>query len=124
MVDVLNENEVSAKELSKKLGDFFDEGIFVLRKVRRVNRYENGQRTNDIAGYAYEVIDGTSYAKFTVKVASTEPVITEEQLEACKDTVFVKIPLEKTLIIPYELKYGRAKVSITAPFIELLKEEA
>ena len=118
----LDKNEIPAKDMQKRLSDFFGDDLFVLRGVRKINRYKNGERTEEVAGYAYDVIDGASYSAFRVKVESSSPAIEPDQFEKSSDTVFVRIPLDKTIVVPYSVEFGRAKVTVVAPFVEVVKE--
>ena len=62
-----------------------------------------------------------TYSSFTVRVMGDSPVVSPEELEKTDDgdLLIVELPLDKTIIKPYEIVYGKAKVSITIPYIKL-----
>ena len=70
-----------------------------------------------MVGYSYKLGDPVACENFCVKVMGTEPAVTKEHIE---DRVWVT--LEGAVIKPYEMKYGKAKCTIIASAIKVLKE--
>lgn len=96
--------------------------LAVLKSVKAVYEKDSeGQRTNKVQAYRYELVDMKTYSSFTVRVMGDSPVVSPEELEKTDDgdLLIVELPLDKTIIKPYEIAYGRAKVSITIPYIKL-----
>lgn len=119
---LLKDNKMSAKDLSCRLSDILGQTRnFALTSVRPVFHYdENRKRTDIIEGQVYSVTDLETLSAFNVRVNSTTPVITPEELEDAEERVFVEFPLEETFVRPYKLEYGVATVSITAPYAKLV----
>lgn len=88
-----------------------------MREVRPVFHYdENKNRTGIIEAYSYGVTNMDTLASFKVRVNSTIPVITPEELENSEEHVFIEFPMDETAITPYKLEYGIATVSIVSPY--------
>jgi len=94
----------------------------VVRNVRFAHETDaDGNRTDTIKAVLYDCVDPVNFATFTLKVNSNKAVITPEELEEADDVVYIEIPLESTVIKPYAIEYGKAKVSIIAPQVKRLK---
>lgn len=103
------------------------EGIIPKVAVVRSMRFayqpdENGNRTEVIDSVRYDCVDPTTFATFTIKVNGAKTIITQKELEGTDDVVYIDIPVELTVIKPYALEYGKAKVSIVAPYVKLHKD--
>jgi hypothetical protein len=95
----------------------------VLRNVRFTYQTDSdGNRTNVIESVRYDCVDPSNYASFTLKVNGSKAVITPEELENAEDVIFIDIPTESTIIKPYALEYGKAKVSIITPMVKIHKQ--
>ncbi len=82
-----------------------------------------GKMTDAISGITYTIYVPDVLAQLNIKVDSTTPVITQEQLEArmaSGDDVFIEVPTAETFIRPYAMSYGAFSCTIRAPFVKLL----
>lgn len=96
--------------------------VVVLKAVRPVYALDSdGRRTDKIEAVRYDCMNLDNYSNFTLKVQSTRPVITEEELEAAEEAVYIAIPVEQVEIKPFEIKYGIARVTILAPFVKIVE---
>lgn len=94
----------------------------VVRNVRYAYQTDaDGNRTDTVKSVLYDCVDPLNFATFTLKVNSSKAVITPEELEEAEEVVYIEIPVESTLIKPYAIEYGKAKVSIIAPQVKRLK---
>lgn len=119
---IIDRNEVKVKNFNIPATGFIPEHA-VLREVNLVKKKgPDGKMTDEIEAIRYECIDPLSYGSFSVKVFGKVPVISEEELEASEQAVRVEIPVDKTIIRPYQIDYGTAKVSIISPYIKLFNE--
>lgn len=98
--------------------------IAVLRDVKILYKTDtNGSRTDEVIGIKYECIDTETFSTFSVKVeGNVKPVITAQELELSTTPVYIEIPVEQTLIRPYDISFGNAKISIVAKNVKLHKE--
>lgn len=120
MTNFINNNAIllAKMEMSAK-GKFSD--VVVIRAVRiSYVKDANGKSTNNIECCRYDCIDPNTFNTFTIKVPASNPVISNEALEASAEPVCIEIPVDETIIRPYAIEYGRAKVSITAPYVKLV----
>lgn len=94
----------------------------VVRNVRKAYQTDaDGNKTDTIKAVLYDCVDPVNFTTFTLKVNGSKAVITSEELEESEDVVYIEIPVELTVIKPYSIEYGKAKVSIIAPNVKLLK---
>ncbi len=82
-------------------------------------QYVDGKRTDVQLGYSYTVVETNTFEKFTVKVAGTTPLLTDEQLASAKDRITVKF--EDAICKPYRNANGNYELSITAKGISIAK---
>lgn len=72
----------------------FSDPVFILFAVSEVYKYVDGQRTNEIAGYAYEVCDTVNFDKFRVRVLDvTAPHLENDEVQNLREAgekVFVE----------------------------------
>lgn len=121
MKSIITNNVLSANYLVIPAKGLIN-SIAVLRDIRPIYRIDNdGNRTEDVVGFRYECIDSVNFSTFTVRVDNSKPIITSQELEASTEVVYVDIPLEATVVKPYEISYGNAKISIIASSIKLHK---
>ncbi|MCM1084082.1 MAG: hypothetical protein NC393_13320 [Clostridium sp.] len=118
----LNNNQMPATELVFSAEGKLPE-VAVLKNVKFTYETDSdGKHTEKIIAIRYECVDPETFASFTIKVNGGKAVITPEQLEETEELVYIEIPVKDTLIKPYAIEYGMAKVSIIAPYIKLHKE--
>ncbi|MDD3417724.1 MAG: hypothetical protein PHY47_27670 [Lachnospiraceae bacterium] len=94
--------------------------VAVVRNVRISNVLDaEGKKTDKIEAIRYDCVNPDDFSSFTLKVETSRPVVTKEILEASEEPIYITIPVEEVVIRPYEISYGKAKVSIVAPFVKL-----
>lgn len=119
MKNNLDSNQISARDITISAAGLVPARA-VLKKVRlSYASNEKGQRSNTVESIRYDCVDPSTFSCFTLKVPSSTPVITEEELEEAETSVFISIPVDQVVIRPYKLEYGYATVSIVAPYVEL-----
>ena len=63
--------------------------LAVLKSVKAVYEKDSeGQRTNKVQAYRYELVDMKTYSSFTVRVMGDSPVVSPEELEKTDDWDF------------------------------------
>lgn len=117
----LKGNKLSAQDLWRPLSDFLSENSqLALTEVRPVFHYDKDKKqTEQIEAWKCTVTEMETLSSFSVRVNSTTPVITPEELEEAEERVFIEFPMEETIVKPYKLEYGTATVSIVAPYAKL-----
>lgn len=80
-----------------------------------------GKPTSEVKAVRYRLVDPTTFSTFTVKVENAKPVIVQEAVDGSENPVLVELPLEDVTIKPYEVAYGKAKVTIQSPSVKLAK---
>lgn len=115
-----NEVKIEVLELSAK-GFLPEEPVVLLDYSCQYKTDSNNQKTDIIECIRYTCIDTKTFSRFKVKVLNDKPVISKVDLENSDTPVYITIPVEKTAIRPYAIEYGKAKVSIIAPYVELAK---
>ncbi|MBQ9198690.1 MAG: hypothetical protein IJ141_00740 [Lachnospiraceae bacterium] len=120
---IIKENIISTQYLITNAKGFLNP-IAVLRDVKILYKTDtNGSRTDEVIGIKYECIDTETFSTFSVKVeGNVKPVITAQELELSTTPVYIEIPVEQTLIRPYDISFGNAKISIVAKNVKLHKE--
>lgn len=94
--------------------------ILVVKKVRPSYLKDgDGKITDKIENIRYDCVDPETFATITLKVLSTHPVVTNEIIETAEDAIYIAVPVDETVIRPYEIKFGKAKVSVIVPFVKL-----
>lgn len=94
--------------------------IAVVKNVRVSNVLDaDGKRTEKIEAVRYDCVNMDNFSTFTVKVEKKRPIITKELLEESEEPVYIAIPVSEVVIKPYAIEFGKAKVSIVAPYVKL-----
>lgn len=78
--------------------------------------------TDAVKSVTYTIYVQDFMAQINVKVDSTVPVITPEELNAALSAgkeIFVEIPTAETYIRPYAMSYGAFSCTIKAPYVKL-----
>lgn len=119
MILKLNNNEMKASDLAVSAVGYISETA-VLRAVKvTYAKDSDGNKTNVIESSSFICVDPINYASFTLKVNGARIFITPEALEEAEELVYIDIPVSETIIKPYSIEYGKAKVSIIAPYIKV-----
>jgi hypothetical protein len=122
MKSIITNNVLSSKLLILSAKEFINP-VAILRDVKLVYETDaNGKRTDKVVAVKYDCIDPETYSTFSIKVEGNKPVITPTALELSESIVTLEIPVNETLIKPYELSYGNCKVSIVAPYVTIKKK--
>lgn len=110
---------IDIKKLSFPLSQIVGNAKLVLLHSRKTYRYENGRPTEEVIGTTYEVVQlGGDFEKFSVKVSDTETAITEEELKASNEQLFVEF--DNAVCKLYTDNSGRIQVSVKADSINVL----
>ena len=116
----MTENRISTSDIFLDAADYL-ESIVVLRSVRPIFETINGERTSNIIGARYDVFCPNIFATARIKVEGT-PVITVSELESMSKPLYLELPLEKMALKIYKVEYGTASVSITAPYVKVVRD--
>lgn len=81
--------------------------------------YVDGKKTENLLGYKYTVVEDQNYEKFSVKIESKTPSITQQQIDDA--TARIKVTFEKAFARPYRTNSGDYDLSVTATGINLQK---
>lgn len=118
----IRDGKISAADLQITSSEVIPDKA-VLRGVRvSYIQDENKKKTDQIEAVRYDCINETDFSSFTIKVPSSLPVITNEELESAEGIVHILIPVGETHIKPYKIEYGQVFVSIVAPYVSLVKQ--
>ena len=110
---------LEASDFNINLEDYYDNDKFILKDAQPINEYVDNKKTDKVIGYKYKLVDPESYDTFYVKVKDTTPVIPLEKLSKVNKTI---VTLDRAVIKPYKIEYGKVSISITADKITLVKE--
>ena len=118
---LIDNNVIKASELIVSAKGIIPETA-VLKNVRLSNAQDaEGNRTDKVEAVRYDCVNPDNFSTFTIKVEATRPVVTKEILEASEEPVYISTPVEEATIRPYEISFGKAKVTIVAPYVGLLE---
>ena len=119
----LNDNICKADCFEMKLSDFVDSDIFALNSVEKRYKYdENRQRTDVIDGIVYTITDDR-LNRYKVKVPTTVPIIEQQELEESDELIYVRLPIDESIIKPYKIEFGRTYVSISSPYAQRVNSD-
>lgn len=119
MKAILKNNVMKAADLSISAEGILSD-VAVLRDVRLAYAKDaEGKNTDVIECVRYDCVDPNTYATFTVKVESTKAVVTQQALESSDEPIYIEIPVKEVKIKPYKIEFGKADVSIVAPYVKL-----
>lgn len=122
MKSLINNNVISASYLAMN-GKGLLPSVAVLRDVHPVYKMDaSGSKTDEIIAFRYNLTCPESFSTFNIKVEGSKPIITSDALELADDVVYVDINPEAVTIKPYEISFGNAKLSMSAPSIRLHKD--
>lgn len=118
---IIDNNIMKADALVMGATGLISEQLVLLDITYQYKTDEAGEKTKEVEYVKYKCIDTATYSSLMIKVKTNKPVISNADLEASEDAVYIRIPVDETLIKPYAIEYGKAKVSIIAPRVELVK---
>jgi len=64
----------------------FPKTLFILLKTGEIKEYVDGKPTDKVLAYAYEVVDMTNFDHVRVRIDSTKPLISNEDLQNRRNT--------------------------------------
>ena len=96
-----------------------DSANLYMLKVSPNYEYIDGKRTDTLCGYKYTVLEDKTFEKFSVKIASQAPAITQEQIDASKERI--KVVFDNAIARPYRTYSNDYALSVTASGISILK---
>ena len=117
----ISNNEVKASDLNLPAAGIISDEVVVSDVTLQRRKDKEGNLTDDIECVRYTCMDPKTYSCFKLKVETIKPVISKEDIENSETPIFIRIPVDDTTIKPYAIEYGKAKVSIIAPYVELVK---
>lgn len=121
MKAILDHNQIKASELQVSAVGIIPD-IAVVKDVRASYVLDaEGKKTDKVDVLRYDCVNPDNFSSFTLKVGTTRPVVTKEIIEASEEPIFISIPVSETVIKPYEIAYGVAKVSVIAPYVKLVE---
>ena len=95
----------------------------ILREVKPVYVLDAKNTVTDKIDYVrYDCVDPVNFGTFKVKVMNSDPIISEDELEASDTPVIIELPLDKMFVRPYKMEYGKASVTITAPYLVIAED--
>ncbi len=96
-----------------------DGANLILLEVAPYNQYKHGVKTDIVEGYRYTVVEDKKYEKLSVKIPSSTPAITNEQIESSKSKIFVTF--ENGIAKPYRTSNGEYALSCSATSVSIVK---
>ncbi len=118
---MINQNIISVANITLSAKGYLPDKA-VLKDIRvSYKKNTEGNLTKDIEATRYHCISPDNFDTFIIKVCGKEPIIDPEDFKKSNDNIFVEIPVSETVIKPYEIAFGRVKVSIIAPYVRIAK---
>ena len=121
MVTLIENNTIKASKLIIPAAGIIPE-IVVVCNVRISNVLDReGKKTDIVEAVRYDCVNPDDFSRFTIKVEAKDPILTKAILDTAEEPVYISIPIEETFLRPYEISYGKAKVSIIAPYVTIVE---
>ena len=118
---IIDNNIMKASLLAMRAEGYISEELVLLDITYQYKTNEAGEKTKEIEYVKYRCADPVTFSGLIIKVETKKPVISEKDLENSVENMRIRIPVEETYVKPYAIEYGKAKVSIIAPRVELVK---
>lgn len=118
---LINKNQIEPKLLEFPLSNFTENAEFVVTAVKDNYAYENEKKTDKWLSTTISCVDTVTFATLDVKV-SQHINLSQTEIDNSESAIYVEIPLDETIVRPYEIKFGKAKVSIVAPSVKIVRE--
>lgn len=106
-------------KLEVDLKAVFPDCRYVLQEVRPYFEYSDGKKTENLLGYKFHIVEDLNFEHFDVKIPCKTPAITQEQIDASKNRVYVDF--EEARVKFYKTPDGRIDISVTAKAINLVR---
>lgn len=111
---VLNSNYFQV-ELEK----VFQTNTHAVLSADYVYEYKDKKRTDNIIGTRYTLVNVSTFETFDVKCANIKLVVSQEDIDKSSKRFLVTI--DKGYIKPLSIEYGKAKCSVIADSVSLIK---
>ena len=110
---------ISHKKFKVPLTQVFPSKEFPVLSISTKFEWKNKEKTDNIIGYAVEVACPDSFEKFVV-VVQEKPDITQDDIDNSEDRIWISF--EDAFATPYEVQYGRAKLSVKAKALTVVSK--
>lgn len=111
---------IPLSKLATSLSAFTSSTVLALLSVSPIHEYVDGTKTDNVVGTRYSVADPETFEKFDVKIMKATPIITQKQLDAKDERVWVEF--SGALVKPFKVEFGSALCSVTADDVKLIKD--
>lgn len=105
------------------LDEIIVEPVYYLNQITVRMKYENGQRTDEVAGYVYLVTNTDTFDQISVFVEQSKPLLEPEKLEALQNSgekIFVEF--QNAVLKPfYSTRTNSLEDSIKADNVTIVK---
>lgn len=93
----------------KTLADITSSDMFILRNVKENYKYDTANKcyTDILESIIYSVFVEELYGVLNIKITGMQAIISPDKLKAADGEIYVRIPLEQTIIRPYALATHR-----------------
>lgn len=115
----INNNIISARSFTQPLSNFVSEEAICKGVRYHYQTNSEGEVIKDkIIAVSYWLVCPNTFTNYTLRVNSSQPVVTPEELETTTTFIELDIPTEECIVKPYKIEYGKVYVSITAPYVK------
>lgn len=104
---------------TKLLDEISKADKYALINSKPVFDYVDGKKTDTICAYKYTVANPDTFECFDVKVSGNTPVITQTQIDASEERMFVIF--DNAVVKPYRVEFGKADCAVVADTIKIVK---
>ena len=118
----IENNMILVKEFTVNLATFTETTRFIIKGVRENYKYVDKKKTDEFISTSLTLVDPDTYEFITVKCPQ-KLELTQADIDGSEELFLAEIDIENTMIYPYKIEYGKAKVSIIAPAVKILRAE-
>lgn len=115
-------NKCKISDITLSMSQVTDSDVFAVTGVSIIKKYVDGKPTDDVDGIRYLLTDTKTLTQISVKTLEKKPAITQDEIDNAGCLMYVKLPIEETLIKPYKMEFGKVSVSIIAPSVEVVSD--
>lgn len=120
MIKIQN-NEISVHDIVIPAANVIPEIAVVCSVRTSMVKDENGNPTSTPDYHMLSCVNPETYQSFKVKVINRNIPFDAETIENSLEPIYVKFDTDRITIVPYEINFGRVKLSIRTDTIELWK---
>ena len=117
----MQNNEVSVHDIVIPAANVIPEIAVVCSVRTSMVKDENGNPTSTPDYHMLSCVNPENYQSFKVKVINRNIPFDAETIENSLEPIYVKFDTDRITIVPYEINFGRVKLSIRTDTIELWK---